>query len=401
MTDLFKRPEMLARLNEFCLMSNGGNIPDPDQTDAVLKSGADACRAPNCDLTDAPLKKGIPRIAVIGDYCLDKYLYRLTELDEISVETGLVAWQIRDKKLFAGVGGTIASNLQALGAQTYCFGLLGDDGEGYDLKKALMKTGANIDGMTVSDRIFTGTYMKPMRRENDDWVEMNRLDIRSGDKIPVCLTDEVLRRFEERLPELDAVIVTDQFPPESGSIFTDELRCRLSEIARKHPEIFFFCDSRFFVEDYWNMMVKCNANEMLDYWAGSLGKKQKATTLGNEAELKMDLLARAGESLVRRNGHPVLVTRGAFGSLLFEHVNEEIRMTEIPAQKTEPPIDICGAGDATNAGLTFARSLGMSLAQAALLAGIVSSITIKQIGVTGTASVPEIMKVLSKGEKNG
>ena len=196
------------------------------------------------------------------------------------------------------------------------------------------------------------------------------------------------------------MIITDQFPPDSGSIFSDELRVWLSKIAQEHKEIFFFCDSRFFVEDYRNMMVKCNASEMLDFYAGSIGGKQKATTPGNDAETQLKLLQEAGSFLMKRNGCPVLVTRGARGSLLFEAEGEKTLVTEIPAEKVAPPTDICGAGDATNAGMAFAHALGFDLAQSALLAGIVSSITIKQIGVTGTASVLEIIKVLSQGEKN-
>ena len=45
-----------------------------------------------------------PKIAVIGDYCLDKYLYIYPELDEVSVETRLTAFQVRNKRIFPGVG---------------------------------------------------------------------------------------------------------------------------------------------------------------------------------------------------------------------------------------------------------------------------------------------------------
>ena len=100
-----------------------------------------------------------PKIAVVGDYCLDKYLYLYPALDEKSVETGKIAYQARAKRLFAGVGGTIANNLRALGAETYCFGVVGEDGEGFDLLRALKRVGANVDGIVVSDEILTGAYV--------------------------------------------------------------------------------------------------------------------------------------------------------------------------------------------------------------------------------------------------
>ena len=75
-----------------------------------------------------------------------------------------------------------------------------------------------------------------------------------------------------------------------------------------------------------------------------------------------------------------------------------IKATSIPPNPVEPPIDICGAGDATNAGLAFARALGLNLVDAAYVAGVVSSITIKQIGVTGTASASQVVDALRSKE---
>ncbi|MBQ9801330.1 MAG: hypothetical protein IJO40_15525, partial [Thermoguttaceae bacterium] len=90
-----------------------------------------------------------PKIAVIGDFCLDKYLFLSPELNEISVETGKTAFQIRARRVFAGAGGTVANNLRALGAATFCFGIVGDDGDGFELLKALRGIGADVSGMVA------------------------------------------------------------------------------------------------------------------------------------------------------------------------------------------------------------------------------------------------------------
>ncbi|MBQ7030357.1 MAG: hypothetical protein IJN32_08940, partial [Thermoguttaceae bacterium] len=74
----------------------------------------------------------------------------------------------------------------------------------------------------------------------------------------------------------------------------------------------------------------------------------------------------------------------------------EIAVSAVPPRPVSPPFDICGAGDATNAGFVFAKSLGFSLVESAFLAGVVSSITIKQIGVTGTATVEQIVAALTE-----
>ena len=96
------------------------------------------------------------------------------------------------------------------------------------------------------------------------------------------------------------------------------------------------------------------------------------------------------DDLHKKTGKPVIITCGANG-VAVDHNGEKM---VVPAVKQPGPIDICGAGDATNAGIAFSRALGLPLAESALVASAVSSITIKQIGVTGTASPDEVCAVL-------
>jgi bifunctional ADP-heptose synthase (sugar kinase/adenylyltransferase) len=58
------------------------------------------------------------RIAVVGDFFLDKWLEIDRSLDELSVETGLTAYQVVAKRCYAGAAGTVLSNLSALEAGT-------------------------------------------------------------------------------------------------------------------------------------------------------------------------------------------------------------------------------------------------------------------------------------------
>ena len=58
------------------------------------------------------------RIAVIGDYFLDKYLETDPALIEQSVETGLPANQVVSVRCHAGAAGTGVNNLAALGVES-------------------------------------------------------------------------------------------------------------------------------------------------------------------------------------------------------------------------------------------------------------------------------------------
>lgn len=347
---------------------------------------------PNRELIAEKLLQGRkPTVAVVGDYCLDQYLYIDADLDEPSVETGLTAFQVRRKALFPGVGGTIANNLAALGANVRCFGLCGDDGQGFELIRELKKIGADTDGMVQSPDLLTGTYTKPMRQVNGVWTELNRLDIRNDHPAPAALVEKVSEKIAVAVETCDAVIVSDQFTREAGSVLNADLRTFLSRLAEKNPSVFFLVDSRSYCERYRGAVVKCNASEILDAVKRcDLDEKIASVTVDHDADVKEAEILAAGRRLSKRNAQPVLITRGRRGAILIDGENA----LRIPAFEVPPPIDICGAGDATDAALAFGRALGLDLANAAFLAAAVSSITIQQLGVTGTADVPRILERL-------
>ncbi len=322
---------------------------------------------------------GKVKIVVFGDYALDKYLYIDPENDEPSAETGLPAYQVHRKFLSAGVGGTITNNLRALGAQVSCIGLIGEDGEAWELLNCLKAVGADVTHMVRSDSICTCTYTKPMRKGSDGvYRELNRLDFRSICERPMEVQREMLRELESVLDWADGVIITDQFYQRNVSAVTDWLREKLSELAARRTDKIFFADSRSFANEYRSMMVKCNNIEFF----GMLGEPDADVT-------NLDAIIKNGDTLYRRNGRPLFVTRGAEGIVVFNGKTEIV-----PAFRVDGEIDIVGAGDATNAGIVLGLALGLTEAEAALLACCISSITIQQIGTTGTAEVKQVAERL-------
>src|SRR5690348_12950994 len=87
---------------------------------------------------DAILER-IPRlrIGVIGDLFLDRYLDLDAALTEPSLETGLDAYQVVNVRSSPGAAGTVINNLVSLGVgRVYPIAVLGDDGEGHELRQA-------------------------------------------------------------------------------------------------------------------------------------------------------------------------------------------------------------------------------------------------------------------------
>src|ERR687885_2403692 len=81
-------------------------------------------------------------VGVVGDLFLDRYLDLDAALTEPSLETGLDAYQVVRVRPTPGAAGTILNNLVALGVrQVYAIAVIGDDGEGYELRRALSDLG--------------------------------------------------------------------------------------------------------------------------------------------------------------------------------------------------------------------------------------------------------------------
>lgn len=319
------------------------------------------------------------RIAVFGDYCLDKYLLIDSTRDELSRETGLTAYQVTDVRHSAGAAGTVVNNLRALGAQVMCAGLLGDDGEGLELERALTATGAQTMLMTRSSQYPTNVYIKPMRSQADgSYQELNRLDIRSVRPLSPALEEDLIKSLRASAEWAMGVIVVDQYETRNHSAVTDRIRAELALLASRYPEKPIYVDSRRFAAAFRGIIVKCNEKELVQ-------------AIDPQADPEdLDAILRCGRALRERTGRAVVTTLGNRGAYVFESACE----THIPAFRVEGPLDIVGAGDATTAGTMLGLTLGLRLSEATLLGSCISSITIQQIGTTGTASLDQVRKRL-------
>ncbi len=317
------------------------------------------------------------KILVLGDYCLDKYVYSDPTEDDISLETGMTAWQIYGKSMAAGAAGTITNNLRALGAEVICVGIVGDDGEGYDLIKELKKIGADTRYIIVSPEIVTATYLKNMRKQPDgEYKEDIRMDFRNRSVTGEELFEALGENFEKAVQEADGIIVSDQFFERNSGVVGDVLRTKINEYAKKY-DIPFLVDSRAFAREYKGMYIKCNNYELMKY-CGAEG----------DPECMEDVL-RGGMKMKEEAEHTIFITCNKDGIKVFE---DEI--SHVPTYPVTGEIDVTGAGDASNAGIVASLALGLTPTEAAMVACCVSSITIQQLGTTGTATVEGVIERL-------
>jgi len=328
----------------------------------------------------------LPRltIAVAGDFFLDRYLDIDARLTEKSVETGLDAYQVVAVRNSPGAGGTVANNLAALGVgRVAAVTVVGEDGEGFDLRRELGRRGIDASLVIESPQRRTPTYTKPMLCEHGGHArELNRLDIKNREPMPAVLVREIARRLDQVVAEADAVVVADQVSEPDCGVMTVAIRERLAELAVRYPNKIIIADSRDRIGQYYNVIAKPNRSECL-------------RAVGRTADdVDLALMRDATARLARRTRRAVFCTLGAEGILVVDPANGGA--VQAPAHAVSGPIDIVGAGDSATAGIVCALACGATLANAAALGNIVASITIQQIGTTGTAT-PE--QVIARGRE--
>jgi bifunctional ADP-heptose synthase (sugar kinase/adenylyltransferase) len=320
-------------------------------------------------------------IGVLGDLFLDRYLDIDAALNEPSVETGLTAYQVTRVRSYPGAAGTVINNLAALGVgRIYPIAYIGDDGEGYELRQALkLLPAVQLGGVfPVPDR-RTPTYTKPMLNEGGVAKELNRLDIKNRTPTSEGVQEHIIELLDEVWPQLDALLVLDQVSESECGVVTKRVRDHLAELGERDPDKFVMADSREQIYQFRNVCVKPNRTEF---------KTSRELAPDNSAQPRPQY--DAGDLKVVPFGSLVFATNGEYGIELFDCRLSNVSSTHIPAYPVSGPIDIVGAGDSCSAGIASAMVSGLTHEQAAAFGNLVASITIQQIGVTGTASPEQL-----------
>lgn len=324
-------------------------------------------------------------VLVVGDFFLDKYLVIDRGLSEPSLETGLEAHQVVARRCSPGAAGTVTSNLRALGVRTAALGVLGDDGEGYDLRQGLRATGVDTGLLIEARDRFTPTYTKPMMRESDGRErETHRLDIQNRTPTSDALQGQVMDCLRAAAPRVDAVVIADQVEGPDFGVITTRVREALAALASRHPDKVFFADSRAHIGLFRNVTIKPNRREAV-----------RALHPGWEGEVDRPMAKRCGKALYERNRKPVFLTLGEEGILLFTDAGRQ----QISAVRVTGEIDPVGAGDSTTAGIVSALCAGATCQEAALVGNLVASVTVQQIGTTGTASPEQVLRRFEESVK--
>jgi bifunctional ADP-heptose synthase (sugar kinase/adenylyltransferase) len=320
------------------------------------------------------------RLALAGDFCLDRYFDIDPTKAERSIETGLVVHNIVRVRCQPGAAGTILNNLVALGVgEVRVIGCCGQDGEGYELKRALSSMpGVCLEGLVEAPDRRTFTYTKPLiLRPGLPPEELNRLDLKNWSPTPAEVRNQLARHVERASEDTHGLILMDQVDLAETGVVTRELLEEVRQALLRHPNWLVLGDSRRGLRGWPPISFKMNAAEL-----NAMSGEQ--TNTGVECQ-------RAVERVAASNGRAAFVTlaeRGIVGAA------PGAPSVSVPSLPIRGPIDIVGAGDSVTANLMAALAAGATLTEAMELAMVAASLVIHQLGTTGTASVAQIRGML-------
>jgi bifunctional ADP-heptose synthase (sugar kinase/adenylyltransferase) len=317
---------------------------------------------------------GFPKLTVglLGDLFLDRYLEIPLAPPELSVETGLEAYQVTRVRNSPGALGTVMNNLAALGVgRLQPVTAIGDDGHGYDLLQAMKDLPLDTAHIVRCPGRLTPTYTKPLQQQADgSWRELNRLDVRTREPMDAAAREAVYRHLEEVLRTADGLIVLDQISAENQGVVDSHVRDRLGELSARHPDKLVYVDSRAFLPRFSFGTLKGNASEIL--------RAAGETKSVDEAAVR----------LAQRTGCAVFCTLGEDGALVAKPGGA---VTRAPGYPVSGPVDIVGAGDSATSGMVLSLLAGADEIEAAAVGNLVASITVQQIGTTGTATPAQVI----------
>jgi len=311
------------------------------------------------------------KVAVLGDYMLDQYIYGAVE--RISPEAPVPVVKYASEKLVPGGAGNVVANLAGLGVSVYAAGRVGDDDCGRELLGLPLMQQADTSLMLrngdtiVKTRVLGGGRQQIVRIDREKFLTPDAGQI-----------NEVLAGLDKLIcGGLNAVIISDY-----GKGFCS------AELCRRAIELCRGKGAKVFVDP------KCKD------WSRYSGAflitpnlKEFTQAVGESVPNEDDPIVENGRKLLMRYGlDNLLVTRSDKGATLMTKTG----FAHCRADSVEV-YDVSGAGDTMIATVAVFSAVGLPLEECVAIANAASQVVIGKVG-TCPITADELEDVLQAKE---
>jgi D-beta-D-heptose 7-phosphate kinase / D-beta-D-heptose 1-phosphate adenosyltransferase len=301
-----------------------------------------------------------PRILLVGDVMLDRYLFG--DVERISPEAPIPVLRIGKQEHRLGGASSVASMVAMLGAKTILAAVVGDDAEGRTVRDLLEKIGVDTRCvLTVGDRCTTVKERLLGRAQQRYPHQMMRVDREVDRPIEADQAEALLDGMARCIGDVDLVLVSDY----NKGVCKGEMIPRVVAMARAA-----------------GVPVIADPVKKADYrrYAGCAcitpNRLEAATATGITISTPQDGLE-AARRLLQFGVDSAIVTLDRDGMAWADRSGGAGRVAARPRQVC----DITGAGDMVLATLGYALAAGADSATAIEIANTAGGLEVERLGV--------------------
>jgi len=300
------------------------------------------------------------RIALVGDFMLDRYLFGKT--GRISPEAPVPVLHFSREEQRLGGAGFVLAALATLGAKVSAVGVLGKDSAAEEIRRQLGGLGVDCSGLIESDARPTVAKVRLLGSSQDRTPQqMIRLDFEEPGPCDAATCGRVLEAARSAIAGADLVCLEDY----DKGVLTPEVTREIIRLARAAGK-----------------PVLIDPANLADYskYAGATALKLNRPEAERATGLPMRNIEQYAAGAARLLGwlqlEAVVITLNEQGAYLATDKGEGRLLSTRPRQVA----DATGAGDQVLATLCVVRAAGSSWIDAVSLANVASGIEVERLG---------------------
>jgi len=309
------------------------------------------------------LKKVRPKILVVGDLMIDKYLWG--ECSRISPEAPVQVIDVSSESEVLGGAGNVLNNLTSLGVETAILSVIGDCDISKNLKSLLASAKVNETHLiTKSDRVSS-----KKTRIIASHQQVVRYDIETSKNIDKESELELITIFKSIVSGYDLIILSDY----GKGVLTEKVTTAIIKESAKHGI---------------KVIADPKGDDYSKYFGAYLltpNKKEASIATGVKIQDKISLLNALKQLKSDCNLSFSLITLSDEG---IAYLDKNLKIHPTVAREV---FDVTGAGDTVIASLGYAIAANLNIDEAVQFANLAAGVVVGKIG-SATVTIDEIIE---------
>lgn len=325
-------------------------------------------------LLDAVEQLGQPKLLVVGDLILDRYVWG--DAERISQEAPVILLREERQETRLGGAANVANMLIGLDARVDLAGVIGADADGRALTMDLARAGIGCDTIVADPGRPTTAKIRFMgRAQYRHPHQMLRVDRETRQAISAGIAEQLLQAILPRLDEYQAILISDY----AKGVCTQGLLRPLIQAARERG---------------LPVIADPAAGGDYELYRGATGvtpnRSETSKATGREVRTIDDAFA-AGRQLVSKFDLDLaFVTIDRDGIALTPKAGESVHLPTRPREVC----DITGAGDMVLAMIGVGMAAGIGPVELCQLANVAGGLEVEQVGVVPISRKQVIVDLL-------